>query len=266
MAISTRDGWFSATASQQEVALFKSAARATVAGIWFSLFDLAGNPGPGPLAAGDIVSGVVPDDTSAGHPLINAFDAGATGYINTVDFGNSVACRMRLYDAVYKAGAFPFNANVTLASQPSYSARIPGGDYTGTQIWLEAVTAFTGLQSINITYTNQSGVSGRTAGTVATGIAPTLGRLYQVPLQAGDVGVQKIESVVSTVSTVGTFNVRVMRRLWSGRCRINNDGDTHGPDKTGLVQVYPTSALFLMIATDSTSSGVPELQIGIANG
>jgi len=134
------------------------------------------------------------------------------------------------------------------------------------QLWLECVTAFTGSQSIAITYTNQSGTTGRSTGTVATGVAPTVGRMFQMPLQAGDTGVQKIESVTSTVATVGTFNVLVMRRLWSGRVRIANDGDTHGPDKTGLTQIFATSALYPIIATDSTSTGVPELQIGVING
>lgn len=63
-----------------------------------------------------------------------------------------------------------------------------------------------GSQSIAVTYTNQDGVTGRTTGTIAaTGVAPIVGRMLQLPLQAGDTGVQKIESVTSTVSTAGTF-------------------------------------------------------------
>lgn len=270
MAITTRDGLIAAMANRQELTYFKSGARTTVAGIWFSMFDLAGNPGAGTLAGSSTAAGVVPDDTTAGMPGINAFGGGNKGYLDAIDFGNSVACRYRLYDLLFKAGAYAFNANTTLASQPSYSARLPlsGGnpDYTGLQIWIEAVTAFTGNQSIAVTYTNQAGTAGRTTGTIATGVAPTVGRMLQLPLQAGDTGVQKIESVVSSVATVGTFNVLVMRRLWSGRVRVVNDGDTHGPDKTGLPQIFDTSALYPIIATDSTASGVPELQVGVING
>lgn len=266
MAITTRDGLIAAMAGGQEVAWFKSASRTTVAGFWFSLFELAGNPGAGTLAGTSTTAGVVPDDTTAGFPLLNAFAGGATGYISAIDFGSSVASRFRVYDCLWKGGAYAFNANVTLSAQPSYAARIPGGDYTGTQIWLETVTAFTGNQSIAITYTNQSGVTGRTTGTVATGVAPTLGRLFQMPLQAGDTGVQKIESVVSTVSTVGTFNVLVLRPLVGARVRIANDGGTKGPDLTGLPVVYATSALYVAVAADGTSSGVPEMLISVING
>lgn len=266
MAITTRDGLIAAMAAGQDIAWFKSAARTTVAGFWFSLFELAGNPGAGVLAGTSTTAGVVPDDTTAGFPPINSFGAGLTGYISGLDYGSSVASRFRLFDCLWKGGAYAFNAAVALSAQPSYSARIPGGDYKGTQIWLETVTAFTGNQSIAITYTNQDGVAGRTTGTVATGVAPTLGRLFQMPLQAGDTGVQKIESVTSTVSTVGTFNVLVLRPLLGARVRIANDGGVKGPDLTGLPQVFDTSALYVMCAADGTTSGVPELQISVING
>jgi hypothetical protein len=266
MAITTRDGLIAAMAARQNVTWFKSATRTTVAGVWFSVFDLAGQPGAGTLAGSSTAAGVVPDDTTAGCPSINAFGGGATGYISNIDFGSSVACRMELYDMLFKAGAYAFNAATTLASQPSYSARIPGADYGGTQIWLETVTAFTGNQSIAVTYTNQSGTTGRTTGTIATGVAPTVGRMLQLPLQAGDTGVQKIESVTSTIATVGTFNVLVLRQLATMRVRIINDGGSKGPDLTGLSQLFDTSALYALVATDSTSSGVPEMQIGVVNG
>lgn len=264
MTIATLDGYIAA--AKQQINVVKTAARTTIAAAWFSLFELAGNPGGGVLAGTSTAAGVVPDDTTAGCPLINAFGGAATGYISTVDFGSSVACRMQICDMLFKAGAYAFNAATALAAQPSYSARVPGGtDFTGTQIWIEAVTAFTGNLSVAVTYTNQAGTAARTTGTFATGTALTLGRMMQLPLAAGDTGVQKIESVTGTVATAGTFNVLVLRPLWTGRVRIANDGDIHGLDKTGLPQVFATSALILMVAADSTSSGVPELQIELAN-
>lgn len=263
MAISTLDGLIAAT--KQRIPLVKTASRTTIAAMPFSVFELAGNPGAGTLAGSSTAAGVVPTDATTGFPTIT-FSTG-TGYISAIDFGNSVASRITIHDMLFKAGAYAFNAATSLASQPSYSSRVPGGtDYRGTQIWIETVTAFTGNMSIAVTYTNQDGTAGRTTGTVATGVAPTLGRMIQLPLQAGDSGVQKIESVTATVATVGTFNVLVLRPLWSGRVKIANDGDTHGPDKTGMPIIYSDSALFPVIHADSTSSGIPELQIEVANG
>ena len=264
MAITTFDGFIAAT--KQYVSVAKTASRTSIAAAWFSVFDLAGNPGAGTLAGTSTTAGVVPTAATAGTPAINAFGGGATGYLAQVDFGSSVASRLKLFDMVFKAGAYTFNANVTLSAQPSYSARMPGGVYEDTQIWIEAVTAFTGNLSIAVTYTNQAGTAARTTGTVALGIAPTLGRMIQLPLQSGDSGVQKIESVVATVSTVGTFNVLVLRPLWSGRVKIANDGDVHDLAKTGMPVLFADSAIVIAVNADSTATGIPEIELVIANG
>jgi len=265
MAITTLDQLIAAPS--QKISYIKTNTVTTVAAIPFSVFDRNGNPGAGTLAIGNTANGVVPTDATAGYPKINAFGVGNTGYINSVTFGSTVACRITIFDCLFSAGAYAFNANTTLASQPSYASRVlDGTDFSNTEIWIEAVTAFTGNQSIAVTYTNQSGTTGRTTGTIATGVAPTANRMLQLPLQAGDTGVEKIESVVSTVSSAGTFNVHVMRRLWSGRIPTTNGGDIHDMLKTGLPQILEDSALRFVIAADSTSSGIPELQLDVVNG
>lgn len=264
MAITTLDGLIAA--SKQSLQFLKTGARTTVAAIWFSLFELAGMPGAGTLAGSSTTAGVVPDDTTTGCPSLTNFAGGATGYLASVEFSNTVACRMRLVDCVFKAGAYAFNASQALSSQPSWSARAPGGSYIGFEIWIEAVTAFTGIPTIAITYTNQDGTAGRTTGAISLGVALTLGRLFRMPLQAGDTGVQKIESVTATIASAGTFNVLVVRPLWSGRVRSANDGDVHALEKTLMPIVHDSAALMLFIAADSTASGVPELEITVAAG
>jgi len=263
MAITSISDYLAAT--RQRIPLIKTGSRTTVGAGWFSLFDIAGEPGAGTLAGSSTAAGVVPDDTTTGCPLINTFGGSATGYLSTVEFSSSVACRIALFDMLFKAGAYAYNAATTLASQPSYSARLPGTDYRGLEIWVEQVTAATGNQAVTVTYTNQDGTTGRTTGAVGIGSAPTIGRCWQLPLQAGDGGVQKIESVTGTVASAGTFNVLVMRRLWTGRVRMTNDEDIHDMLRTGMPQVYATSALRTLVSTDSTSSGVPELAVTVSN-
>lgn len=265
MPISTLDQLIAA--ASQRVSLFKTASRTSVAAVPFSVFDLAGNPGAGTLAGTSTVAGVVPTDTTSGHPMFQNFAGGATGYISKIEFGNTVASRLTLFDMLFKAGAYPFNASATLSGQPSYAYRVPNGtDFTNTEIWVEAVTAFTGSPVITVTYTNQDGVTGRTTGSVGAGAALTVGRMMQLPLQAGDSGVQKIESVTCTVATAGTFNVLVMRRLWQGRVRVANDGDVHDMLKTGLPVIFQESALFLAVQADGTATGNPEVVVEVVNG
>lgn len=251
-------------AAKQFASFSKTASRTSVAAQWFSVFDLAGKPGAGTLAGTSTTTGVVPTDATAGCPTIGAFGGGATGYLAQVDFGSSVACRIKLFDLLWKGGAYAFNASTSGNTPTSYASRIPGGVYGDEQIWLEQVTAGTGVQNVAVTYNDQSG-SSSTTGTVATA-ANIVGRMWQLPLAAGDTGVQGVTGVVGSVATAGTFNILVLRPLWSGRVKINNDGDTHGPDKTLMPEVFADSALFMAVAADSTATGIPELEFVIANG
>ena len=265
MTITTLDGYIAA--AKQRLTYIKVASRTTVANAWFSLFDLAGSPGAGSLAGINTTAGVVPDATVAGYPTMNAFGGGNAGMLGRVEFANTVASRMALFDRLFVAGAFAFNATASLSSQPSYSARVPSGtDFSGLQIWIEAVTAFTGNLSVAVNYTNQAGTTGRSTGTFATGAALTVGRCLQLPLQAGDTGVQKIESITASVATAGTFNVMVLRALDTMRVPLANAGDVHDMLRTGLPAAFAASALYLLASADSTSSGIPELAIDIANG
>ena len=265
MAITTLDQFIGAPT--QRITINKIASITATALTSTQVLQAAGSPGSGVLAGTNTANGVVPDNTTAGFPIINAFQGGATGYIGGITFGSTVPCRISLFDCLFKAGAYAFNANQTLSAQPSYSTRVPNGtDFTNTEIWIEAVTAFTGNLSVAVTYTNQSGVTGKTTGVVATGVAPIVGRMIQLPFAVGDTGVQKIESVIATVATVGTFNVLVLRRLWSGRVVIANAGDSHDFLKTGMPPIANNSALMPVITPDSTATGLFELFFEVVNG
>lgn len=152
MAISTLDQYIAS--AKQKLPWVKTVSRVSVAVQPFSVFDIAGNPGAGTLAIGNTASGVVHTNSGVnGYPVFNTFGGGATGYLSKVEFGSTVACRIALYDRIFSAGAYAFNANVILAGQPSYTSRIPGGtDYKGLEIWVEQVTLATGNQAVTVTY------------------------------------------------------------------------------------------------------------------
>lgn len=266
MAITSLDQWIAA--ARQNVPLKKTATRTSIAAQWFSVIDLAGNPGAGVLAGANTANGVVPTDATAGTPNISAFGVGNTGYVGAVHYGSSVACRIRVCDLLFKAGAYAFNANVALTSQPSYLARLPNGGEIGgqTAIWVEQVTAATGNQAVNVTYQDELGNTGNTTGAVGIGAAPTVGRMWQLPLAAGDAGVQRIDNVTGTVATAGTFNVLVLRELFTVRVKIANDGGTLSFVDSKMHEIFADSALFAMVAADSTSTGVFDLDIEIKNG
>lgn len=160
MSIITLDAYIAA--AKQRAVWMKTGSRTLVGAIPFTVFDIAGNPGAGTLNVGNTANGLVHTDAIAGYPIIGSF-SGQAGYLAKIEFGSSVPCCFDLYDRVFVAGAYAYNADVSLASQPSFSGRLPNGLYTGLQLWVEAVTAFTGTPSVQINYLDQDGNAGTPA-------------------------------------------------------------------------------------------------------
>jgi hypothetical protein len=271
MAITTKAGLLTAFAGAQTVYLDKGSVSGT-SGAWNSNFtSTIGAGGAGVLAGTSTTAGVVPTSATAGFPYIRPIGSGKTAYLAGVNFeGCSLAMRLRLCDMLWKAGAYNFNDTVTLSSQPSFASRLPGTQYAGrTELWFETVTAFTGIPTVVVTYTNQDGVAGQTT-TYTAPVAPFANRLFQIPLAAGDSGIQKVESVTATVATVGTFNLLIVRPLWNGRVMGPSDFGSRynrGPDKTGMPIVYDTCALFQMVNHDSgTPTGTISMALTVAEG
>lgn len=270
MAITTADGLIAA--ARQQIPYTKTQAATSVAAQWHTLLDRAGNPGAGSLAIANTTSGVLVTDATAGFPTINTFGPGSTGYLHTVQYGSTVAGRLELKDRLWHAGSVSATAlaTTTFTGQPSATGRMPDGAGVGCEIWVEINTTFSATATtVAVAYTNSDGVAARTTGASASLSGYVTGRLVQLPLQAGDKGVRQIDSVTvgGTVATAGTLNVVLARPLWeAGRVPVANGGDVHGPDRTGLVEVYDTSALWMIAAADSTSTGVPDALIAIANG
>lgn len=259
--ISTLDGLIGSI--KRKAIIQKTASRTSVANIPFSVFDQAGNPGAGTMAVGNTANGIVPTDAIAGYPAIQT----PTGllYVNNAAIRSSVACWIDVYDTIFSCGAYVFNADVTLASQPSFSARVPGPNYVGLELWIEAATAFTGNQTVQVNYLDQDGNAGDT-GAIATGVAPILGRMLMLPLAAGDSGISGITRVRSSVSTVGTFNVHVLRHLFGCRVNVANQGQTLNMFETGLPQIYGDSALRIIVTADSTATGLPSVRLDTVDG
>lgn len=95
------------------------------------------------------------------------------------------------------------------------------GRYTGgigNQIWLEVQTDIgAGSTTVTASYTNQAGTSGRTTVARRIGGSPynAAHTAHQLPLQAGDLGVQSVQSVTlaASTTTAGDFAVVIYHPL-----------------------------------------------------
>lgn len=250
----------------------KPGGRSQTTSVYATLFDTAGTPAAGTFAGSSTAAGVVPTDATVGMPTIESFN-GDPGFIHSVEVQGGTSANVlnmykwSLYDLLFKAGAYNFNDSITLAAQPSFSSRIPGGtDYKDLEIWIEIVTTFTGNPTFTIDYTDDGGVTGRQNAIVLAG-APILREIRQLPLQAGDRGVQKIEKVVGSVASAGTFNVLIMRPLIKNVLAMGTLPTAWDEGKTGCPKIWDDSALYPIINAPATLNTTnPEMNIHIARG
>lgn len=270
MTISSSDDLIGS--AKQIVPIFKSTSVTTVLGQWTSLFDIAGAPGAGNLSISNTANGVVPTDATSGCPLITNFAGGAIGYLMAASYSNTVIATALLYDRLFHCGSYAYNSGTTnLSSQPSYSARVPGADYTGLEIWVEVNQAWAAstASSVTVTYTDQDGNAGATTGAYVLPTAVITRRVFKLPLASGDKGVQKIESVALANTTgsptAGTVNVIVARPLWTASMRSASSCINVGLDELGMPVVYQDSALCGFVRPDSTASGLSSFLVVIAS-
>lgn len=272
MAITTADGYIGG--SKQVIPYSKTAAVTTVATTRYTIRGAAGNPGAATLA-GTANPGALFTDSSSGFPTINAFGGGATGYLSRVQWNNSVVGRVELWDMLYginiPTGASGFGTlqTLTVTSPSSYLGRCPDGAGGGLRIFVEITTTMSAsATTVTCTYTNSGGTGSRTTASSGSLSGFVAGRWVELALQAGDSGVQEIDTIVigGATNAAGVANVIVARRLWTNSTRVANAGTSEGIDMVGMPIIYDTSALAVCTVADSTSSGIVDMDLEIVNG
>ena len=197
----------------QNIFFYKSArvggavATAPVIGRWTSLWEYEGVPahGAAPTATGAALDnttdgGLKQTDPSGGREL---WCAGAT-------CAGANPGTLLFYDRLAHDGTF--SGTTTGAQTVSFTPPSRYSTGAGNCIYLEINTIIgSTATTVQASYTNQAGTSGRTTQAVAiggTGLREA-NRLIMLPLQAGDTGVQNIASVTlaATTGTAGAFSV-----------------------------------------------------------
>lgn len=169
----------------------------------------------------------------------------------------SLAGTVGLYDRLVETGGL---SGTVSTAQTVNSAALPtrasGG--AGVQLWIEWYTA-TGATQVTVTasYTNQSGTSGRTTPAINFQATPNTSgnghEIQQLPLQAGDTGVQSVQSVTlsGTTGTAGNFGITLLKPLfwWYHQPQVPTNLDALA---MGLPKL--TSDMYLVLALHPNSS------------
>ena len=257
MAITSMNDLAAAIAASQDLT-YQKASVTSVAAFWYSLWTAAGNP-PAGASPGNTTNGLVPDDSTTGAMPISAFTGGATGYLGSLGFNNSVVGSAILYDRLWHAGAHTITSagTVTYSSQPSFSARVPNSNWAECEIWLEFTTTFSATATtLQVNYQDGNNAAQNTTVTASLSGTPAP---RMIPLgMANATGVQRINTLVTggTTATAGAVNVVVLRRL----AQINNlqigVGERQDFFKLGGQTVFDTSCLAMMVMNATgTASG-----------
>lgn len=259
-----------ATSFRQKIIFRKTSTANVASAVWHSSTAGLGGLPAQMSAVGNTANGLVPVAGDTGFPEIQP-TSGTVKLIGVeVSNDSTVGGRILVYDRLFHAGAYTMNtANTTLASQPSYSGRCP--DYSEALLYLECISTLGISTSATLTigYTNQAGTSGRsTAYTVySTGTSTGTYAFIKAPMQAGDIGVQSVDSIVGSGTMGNTVNLVVARPLFYG---------TFAPlepiyyplDTLSAPTLYSTSALGIAFAVDGAARSLSgtEVVLELASG
>lgn len=156
---------------------------------------------------------------------------------------------------------------INLATLPRYE------DGKGVRIMMVSVASRTGNQSVSIKYTNQDGVSGRVAPTVAQSVSSVInGSIISlmsggsnnyytmfIPLQGSDTGVRSIDSVTMLGTDTGLFTLVLVKPL--ANIAINEQTAAVEVDfllqkGLGMPEIKDNASLNLAISAVGSLSGV----------
>lgn len=263
MAITTQDGLVAALAAAAPYNYLRASLSNTVAGQLFSTFRAGGTP----------LQGSIPTTWAT----CNLSTVGATTYTNPVAPALTYVANITyqpvnvgalvLFDRLAHMGGL----SGTTATAQTVNGTIPtsrGIDVTGlgAEWYLEWYTD-TGSTAVTatVTYTNQADTTGRTT-TVSLAATQRAGRMMLITPAAGDY-IKSIQSIIhATTGTAGNYGVTLCRRLSSISCGNVAYVSIVDAINLGLPQVYDNSCLFFANLCSTTTTGIAQGNIVLAQG
>lgn len=263
MAITTVDQIQAALSTAQRFNYHKDPVTGLTAGVWRSLWDVAGRPSAGGfLTAGNArqVSSIFPTSV---HPWFGnpsgSRQSNALHLSVMCDQPGTLLVYDRLIDAAFN-GASATLQTFTYADPSKINCRPAGIGITGGstapgfgELWLEARAA-TAAQSLVVNYTNEAGLAVTSpAYTLPSGLAS--GSMLPLPLYGQDTGVRSLTSVQPAASLGGTMGLVVMRRIAQVEISAANVGRILNAFDLGSPLIADNMCMALAFCPAGTSSG-----------
>lgn len=242
--------------------LFKVGTAPEAAGVWYSFAKDSGFPGawsPGtPGMAGRATSGTTAEDAGC-LPIANA--ATGTNYLTEFGATCSVAGGPALYDVLWvNSGAVVITitaqtvASVTLPARDADAATSGRGCVVGVLV-TAATTNAAAIANMTLSYRNSAGVAGRTATMTSFPATAVVGTVAWFQLQAGDVGVQSVQSwTLGTTLLTGTVSLIIARKIDWASCVLAAIPSAAAPTSGPGVRLASNVCLLPMLLPSSASA------------
>lgn len=256
MSITTLDGALAGMQYPRE--FVKNATGTMVTGRPHSTFYLGGIPGAAAAPTSGIGGAVLTSypgqlpftNPSAGNSYLARFQGQAT-----------IAGTLLLCDRLWHNSGI----DITAITEQTFtgSAQIPARDENGTNAGLGVYAAVevssgtgVGTPTLTLKYTNSAGTQDKTATNVVPTVASSIfGTFYPIGLAAGDVGIQKAQSLtLSATWTSGTIHVvlyRILARLELTGANVPNAIDAL---TSGFPRLYDNTVPFLVFIPSTTTT------------
>lgn len=226
---------------------------AIVLGRLQSYWGVAGAPGAGTFNT-TLAGGTYSSSSSQVTGQIPHFDpASGNSYLARFEVSSLQQCNALVCDRLWDNGGITITSTT---AQTVNSVTWPARDNTGTTngvgvllgVEVSAATG-AGTPTLTIGYTNSAGTAGRTATNYdLTTASATAGGFYRMGLQAGDLGVQSVQSItLSATWTSGTINIVAYRVLGEASTVNNVLPATMDALTGGFTQIFNGTVPFLMI-------------------
>ena len=273
MAISNMDELVAAmtAATAQNIAWNKASAPSEGAGTFFDFSQTVGVPGA--MATPDAASsgGTSYTGSAAGGLPFTAPTGGNSTYLLSFNATSNIAGSLYLTDRLWACRGLSTTAGATTTvTGMNNISRYNSG--VGAEIWYWCITAPSagGSGTMTVSYTNSAGVSGRTC-TITLGAGsppPTAGQCYVGSLQAGDTGVQSIQSVTNTSTsfTGGSHGLFIAKRLLTAPIAGTTIGASFDGFSTGMQQIDTNACLNFIVLCSATQTGFWQGNIHLVQG
>jgi len=271
MAITTLDGLI---AGFQPPRLFYKVATPTlVTGKPQSLWGLAGIPGAGGFDT--TLNGVVLSSSSA---LVNGqlpfYDPGGgiNQYLARFVASATIGGTLLLCDRLWHNGGYTITSTgAQNSTTPTWPARDNAGATAGAGVLLGleiSSAAGAAAPTITVTYHNSGGTGSRTgAFAFPTANSPAAGSFFPITLQAGDIGVQSLDSIqLSTSWLSGTMNMVAYRVLAELELTTAFVASAVDAITSGLPQLFNGTVPFLIFMPNTTTASVIQGMLSTATG